>query len=68
MVQIQFFCKTWKLSQPINKLSYNPGGSVGSTVSIWKVPQQRGINEVMNDALKVIEHLNQSYQNIIPVV
>ncbi|XP_071122564.1 uncharacterized protein [Mytilus edulis] len=51
------FLQNLKLSQPINKLSYNPGGSVGSTVFIWKVPQHRGINEVMNDALKVIDTL-----------
>lgn len=49
------FLKNLNLSVPIDVLSYNPGGSVGSTFIIWRTGIDRGIDEVMRLSIQVHE-------------
>ena len=51
------FFENLALSFPVNLVRYDPGGSIGVTVFIWKVPPARGVNEVMNDTLRIIDYL-----------
>lgn len=51
------FFQNLKLSFPVNLVRYDPGGSIGVTVFIWKVPPVRGINEVMNDTMRIVDEL-----------
>lgn len=45
------------LSVPINLLRYDPGGSMGATVFLWRIPENRGFAEVMNNTLKVVDSI-----------
>lgn len=51
------FLQNIALSEPIDILRYDPGGSIGATVFIWRTPHDRGTNEVMNDTFRVFEKL-----------
>ncbi|CAC5408779.1 unnamed protein product [Mytilus coruscus] len=49
------FVKGLKLSVPIDILRYDPGGAVGGTIVVWRTPNERGQEEVMNASLKVFQ-------------
>lgn len=51
------FLKKLNLSVPIDVLSYNPGGSVGSTFIIWRTSIDRGHDEVMRLSIQVYERV-----------
>lgn len=51
------FLRDLQLSMSINVLKYNPGGTVGSTCFIWKVPDKLTVNEVMHDTMRIIKDL-----------
>jgi hypothetical protein len=51
------FLQAMKLSVPINILRYDPGGGCESTVFLWQIPEERGLAEVMNMIMKVVERL-----------
>ena len=51
------FLQAMKLSVPINILRYDLGGGCESTVFLWQIPEERGLAEVMNMTMKVVERL-----------
>ncbi|XP_033749002.1 uncharacterized protein LOC117333692 [Pecten maximus] len=51
------FTRHIQLSFPINILRYDPGGSCSATIFLWKVSKDRGLSQVMNEAIKVVHHL-----------
>ncbi|XP_062575399.1 uncharacterized protein LOC134237312 [Saccostrea cucullata] len=51
------FLQKIALSVPISVLKYNPGGSVGASVFIWRVPTDRSVQEIINEGSRTIENL-----------
>ena len=51
------FIRNIGLSFNVNMLKYDPGGSLGATVFLWKVPEERAVNDILNATLKVTEKL-----------
>lgn len=51
------FLQKIALSMPVNVLKYNPDGSVGTSVFIWRVPTDRSVQEIVNEGSKTIENL-----------
>ena len=51
------FVKGLRLSVPIDLLRYDPGGSIGGTIILWRTPIDRGQDEVMNASLKVFQKI-----------
>jgi hypothetical protein len=70
------FLQNVKLSVPTDMLRYNPGGAVGATVFLWRVPEDRGHDIVMNvvnklkprlpeyHKRKMKKHFTETYCNI----
>lgn len=55
------FLQKIALSMPINVLKYNPGGSVRASVFIWKAPNNRSVQEIINEGSKTIENLRSRF-------
>ncbi|XP_062580017.1 uncharacterized protein LOC134242028 [Saccostrea cucullata] len=51
------FLKYLKLSVPVDILTYNPGGAVGSTIVLWRTNEERATDEVMQCSVQVYEKI-----------
>lgn len=53
---------------PVNVLKYNPGGYVGTSVFIWRVPTDRSVQDIVNEGSKTMENLKPRPLNTIPEI
>jgi hypothetical protein len=51
------FIQNIALSHPIDILKYSPGGSVGNTVFLWKIPNDRDVQVAMKETMAVVNRL-----------
>ncbi|CAC5365131.1 unnamed protein product [Mytilus coruscus] len=54
------FINDLKLSVPVNILTYNPGGSIGSIVFIWRVPNNQLPSEISSSSVQIPPHILRS--------
>ena len=56
-MQRQRFIDSLSLPFPVDMLKYSPGGNLGNTVFVWKVPPSRTESEMMTDAVRMTMRL-----------